>query len=120
MEEAQAPPSVAEAKNNLNENMPIIDSGEFDFTFYKWPDAKHMINSKGDRKYSKKINFKKKYKSKPNVIVSLKGIDSANNAYTRINLFTENISNTGFDLGCLTWDDSSLYGVYASWIAVGY
>ena len=31
MEEAQAPPSVAQ----VNENMLIIDSGEFDFTFYK-------------------------------------------------------------------------------------
>ena len=118
MEEFQAPPAIEEVNNNqLN---LIIDSGEFDFTFYKWPDAKHMINSKGDRKYSKYINFNKKFKSKPNVIVSLKGIDSANNAYIRIKLFARNISNAGFDLECLTWDDSVNYGVYASWIAIGY
>ena len=116
MEEAQAPPSVAQ----VNENMLIIDSGEFDFTFYKWPDSKHMIHSKGDRKYSKYINFKKKFKSTPNVIVSLKGIDSSNHAYTRINLFAKNISNIGFHLECLTWDDSAIYGVYTSWIAIGY
>ena len=120
MEEAQAPPSIAESNKILNENMLIIESGELDFTFYKWPEAKHMINSKGDRKYSKKINFKKIFKSKPNVIVSLKGIDSANSAYTRINLFAKNISNTGFDLECLTWENSVIYGVYASWIALGY
>ena len=116
MEEFQAPPSIEEA----NLNMLKIDSGEFDFLFYKWPDAKHMIYSKGDRKYSKYINFNKKFKSKPNVIVSLKGIDSSNQAYLRVNLFARNISNNGFDLECLTWDDSSNYGVYASWIAMGF
>ena len=43
-----------------------------------------MINSKGDRKYSKYINFNKKFKNKPNVIVSLKGIDAANDKYIEI------------------------------------
>ena len=79
-----------------------------------------MMNSKGDRKYSKYINFNKKFKTKPNVIVSLKGIDAANDKYIRINLFARNISNNGFNLECFTWDDSKNYAVYASWIAIGY
>ena len=126
MEEAQAPPTVEEANNyqlslnKVNENFLIIDSGEYDFLFYKWPDAKHMFNSKGDRKYSKFIKFSKKFKTKPNVIVSLKGIDSSNEKYVRINLFARNISNDGFNLECMAWDDSKNYGVYASWIALGY
>ena len=126
----EAPPSIAEANNdqlkssdkiyNANENILIIDSGVFDFTFYKWPDAKHMINSEGDRKYTKYIHFQKKFKTKPNVIVSLKGIDTGSYKNTRINLFARNISNIGFDLECFTWSDSITYGVYASWIAMGY
>ena len=116
MEEEKAPPSIAEANNNqLN-----IDSGEFDFTFYKWSDAKHMINGKGERKYSKYINFNKKFKNKPNIIVSLKGIDAANDRFIRVNIFAKNISNKGFNLECLTWDDSKTYGIYTSWIAMGY
>ena len=125
----EAPPSIAESNNiqlkssekidNPNENILNIESGEFDFTFYKWPEAKYMINSEGDRKYTKYIYFKKKFKTKPNVIVSLKGIDTGNYKNTRINLFARNISNIGFDLECLTWSDSITYAVYASWIAIG-
>ena len=126
----EAPPSIAETNIgesissdkifNTNENILTIDSGEYDFTFYKWPDAKYMINSKGDRKYMKYIFFQKKFQTKPNVIVSLKGIDTGNYKNTRINLFARDISNVGFNLECLTWDDSITYGVYASWIAIGY
>ena len=64
----EAPPSIAETNIgesissdkifNTNGNILTIDSGECDFTFYKWPDAKYMINSKGDRKYSFKKNSK--------------------------------------------------------------
>ena len=104
----------------IPDNILIIDSGEFDFTFYKWPDAKHMIEGKGDRKYSRKINFTRKFINKPNVIVSLKGIDAANDKYIRANLFARNITNNGFDLECITWDDSKNYAIYASWIAIGY
>ena len=118
----EAPPSIVEGNNINNEKEKIlnIDSGEFDMLFYKWPDAKHMMNSKGDRTYSKYIYFKKKFETKPNVIVSLKGIDTGNYKNTRINLFAKNISKNGFILECLTWDDSITYGVYASWIAIGY
>ena len=104
----------------IPDNILIIDSGEFDFTFYKWPDAKHMIEGKGDRKYSRNINFTRKFKNKPNVIVSLKGIDASNDKYIRANLFARNITNNGFDLECITWDDSKNYAIYASWIAIGY
>ena len=52
MEEDKAPPSIAEANNILK-----IDSGEFDFIFHEWSDAKYMFNMNGDRKYSKYMNF---------------------------------------------------------------
>ena len=115
MEEEKAPPSIVE----VNDNQLKIDSGEFDFIFYNWSDAKHMINGNGERKYSKYINFNKKYKNKPNVIVSLKGIDASNDKYIRVNLFAKNISNKGFNLECLTWEDSKNYAVFTSWIAMG-
>ena len=37
--------------------------------------CKTYDNGKGERKYSKYINFNKKFKNKPNIIVSLKDID---------------------------------------------
>jgi hypothetical protein len=114
MEEDKAP-SIAEANNILK-----IDSGECDFVFYELSDAKYMLNAKGDRGYSKYINFNKKFKNKPNIIVSLKGIDAANDRFIRVNIFAKNISNKGFNLECLTWDDSKTYGIYASWIAMRY
>ena len=126
----EAPPSIIETNfeqsqssdkiMNTNENILKIESGEYDFTFHKWSDAQYMINSKGDRKYTKFIFFKKKFENKPNVMVSLKGIDSGNYKNTRINLFARDISNIGFNLECLTWSDSITYAVYSSWIAIGY
>ena len=114
MEEDKAP-SIAEANNILK-----IDSGEFDFVFYELSDAKYMFNAEGERRYSKYINFNKKFKNKPNVIVSLKGIDASNDYYIRVNLFAKNISNNGFNLECFTWHDSECYAIYTSWIAIGY
>ena len=61
-----------------------------------------------------------KFKNKPNVIVSLKGIDASNDYYIRVNLFAKNISNNGFNLECFTWHDSECYAIYTSWIAIGY
>ena len=55
MEEDKAPPSIAEANNILK-----IDSGEFDFIFHEWSDAKYMFNMNGDRGYSKYVFFNKK------------------------------------------------------------
>ena len=53
----EAPPSIIETNfeqsqssdkiMNTNENILKIESGEFDFTFYKWSDAQYMINSQG-------------------------------------------------------------------------
>ena len=114
MEEDKAP-SIAEANNILK-----IDSGEFDFIFHEWSDAKYMFNMNGDRGYSKYVFFNKKFKNKPNVIVSLKGIDASNDYYIRVNLFAKNISNNGFNLECFTWHDSECYAIFTSWIAIGY
>jgi hypothetical protein len=73
----------------------------------------------GRREWRQPITFTKAFKSAPEVVLGLTSIDTGNAAHSRLNIEAENVTTTGFDLVCWTWDDGILYGIWAEWLAFG-
>lgn len=82
--------------------------------------AAHIFtNSTGVRKDCNYIQFDKKFKTPPTVRVSLKRIDSDQNKATRVDVYPDAITTDGFDVMYMTWGDSVVYGLEATWFAYG-
>lgn len=92
----------------------FVDSGTFSTSDVRpWNDPKS--------KNSKRIEFKKGwFKNPPTVLVSLRMLDMAGNADLRIRVDATDVDKDGFTCHLDTWDDSTLYGAGASWIALGF
>lgn len=66
------------------------------------------------------ISFPRAFAMAPNVTVSLSGLDSSNGAITRIYLEVVEAHPDRFVVAMSTWHDSVVFGVWVSWLAVGY
>jgi H-type lectin domain len=69
------------------------------------------------RIYRRHVDFDKEFSFIPVVRVGLTSLDSGNDAHLRIMIYSENVSEKGFDLIVQTWSDTRIYGVEANWIA---
>jgi hypothetical protein len=88
-----------------------------------WPlgdvNASPQIPFIGTRIYSVPIRFQNSFVFPPNVTVSLSHLDSKNSIHsTRVSVYAENITSTGFNIKMQSWVDSVVYGVGVQWIAV--
>lgn len=91
-----------------------VDSGSFSTSDMRpWHDPKS--------KNSKRIEFKSGwFQQPPTVLVSLHMLDMAGSADLRIRVDATDVDKDGFTWHLDTWDDSTLYGAGASWIALGF
>jgi hypothetical protein len=73
----------------------------------------------GERTYRTAVKFDLPFRVPPKVSLALSGqdVDEANN--NRLRLIAENITVDGFDLIYKTWSDTVVYGVWATWTAIG-
>ena len=103
-------------KQEILKNKIKIQTGEY-FAEFPWNSGHYMNSNSGRRSFTLHINFPESYDKKPNVSVSIKGLDSDKNANLRVNTKAINITNSGFDIKIETWHDSALYNVWGSWIS---
>jgi len=69
--------------------------------------------------YVTHVTFAQSFSSVPTISVSLYRLDSGVTTNTRIDVYAENITTTGFDLVMHKWHTTLIYECGASWIAYG-
>lgn len=95
--------------------LQFIQSGSY-FWSSSLPDWS-LSTGTGYRSYRQSVVFAKPFQDVPQVIVSLISLD-INPAYgSRLSLYTENITPTGFDIVIHTWADTVVWAAGASWVA---
>jgi hypothetical protein len=80
-----------------------------------------MHTGSGERSYYKNVIFSERFNAPPKVMIAIQGYDAASSQVSSIRLTVEalDITETGFKIHYKTWWDSKIYGVWASWIAIG-
>jgi H-type lectin domain len=74
--------------------------------------------SVGVRSIPKHVESTQRFTEQPRVMISITKID-AGDGIARSHVTAENITRKGFDIRFKTWEDSKLYSVSASWVAMG-
>ncbi|XP_059154006.1 uncharacterized protein LOC131939613 [Physella acuta] len=97
----------------------IVECGDSK-TYYNFRD------SQNHRRVVKQVTFTSQYKAIPTVFLSVYQLDVTSNQSLNKTLnpnvkfyfYPSNISLTGFDLVCGTWDNSSIYSMNVNWVAI--
>jgi len=79
-----------------------------------------LINPKGDstRNSTISIKFEKELEGVSEIIPSIVALDSDSRGNTIFDVYSENLSSTGFDLVVSTWSDSRINVIVIKWIAI--
>ena len=79
-----------------------------------------LINPKGDstRNSTISIKFGKELEGVSEIIPSIVALDSDSRGNTIFDVYSENLSSTGFDLVVSTWSDSRINVIVIKWIAI--
>lgn len=64
------------------------------------------------------VRFERPYELPPTVVCWLTGIDTSKSRNCRVCAAARNVDSGGFTLCAVTWIDTQLYGVGATWIAI--
>ena len=88
------------------------------------PDDKQVLNKKGNyvtRGIRRRIEFTKKFSSKPTVVVNLSrlDIDQRSNIRIRVRVLPTEVDESGFSYDFFTWADTKIYEAMGTWIAYG-
>lgn len=73
----------------------------------------------GARQVRNKILFKEPFRNLPSVQVGLSMWDFDHNTNTRMDVFADSVSETGFEIVFKTWSDTRIARVRANWMAIG-
>ena len=97
------------------------ETGNKSITKQQLPELAKPVGCAGQRGLNKQtIEFKTNFIEPPKVLSTVSFIDFAKGVDHRINTKVSNITTKGFTLDLLTWCNTSISKVEASWIAVGY
>lgn len=77
-----------------------------------------LSDGKGERVLNVAINFPKPFNVKPDVIVALTLIDVAGGVGARVGVTATGISRDGFSAVIKTWENSKVFAVQGTWVAV--
>jgi hypothetical protein len=91
--------------------------GSYTSNYYSTNPKHPFMTGTGERFITEHIKFAQAYHENPTVTASLNFLDSGNDSNVRIQVYTKNVSKTGFDLVIRTWFTTKVYGVGASWVA---
>jgi hypothetical protein len=78
-----------------------------------------LTTGTGQRTYRAAVTFNSPFLVAPIVTLAISGLDVAAANNNRVRLVAENITVNGFDLVFVTWYDTILYSVWATWTAIG-
>jgi hypothetical protein len=110
--------SITRSKLANDIKLTVVDNG------YNYSSTSNqgwtLSQGSGPRYFRVHATFGKTFVTPPGVSLGLMSIDELNTTNTRVNVYAENITKDGFDIVYLAWGDSIMYGVGASWVAVGY
>jgi len=95
-----------------------VDQGDIQL-FADYIDDGPMWTASGDREIRREITFEGRFKSAPNVQVSISLLEIDHSANTRYEIVAENVTPEGFDLVFRTWSDTRIARVRAAWLAIG-
>jgi hypothetical protein len=108
----------------ISQGMPLlmrVETGAESITKQQLPELAKPEGCAGKRGLNKHwVEFKTKFMEPPKVLSTLASVDFAKGVDHRINTKVSNVTNEGFSLDLITWCDTSISKVEASWIAVGY
>jgi hypothetical protein len=116
-------PSVIAASPTLDTGSFIanslhIQTGESSNGYLDNPDWT-LRTGTGVRTYRVAVTFNSPFQVAPKVSLALRGLDVDGVNNNRVTLTSENITVNGFDIVYTTWADTVIYGVAATWIAIG-
>ena len=95
----------------------IADGDEILFSDYV--DNGPMWTAHGAREKRRSLSFSRAFRAPPTVFVTLSMWDMDNARNARIDLTTENVTETGFDMVFRTWGDTRIARARVRWMAVG-
>ncbi len=102
----------------LNSHRIGVDSG-LAHGFSDFADDGEMWAGKGKRVRSVEVTFNEAFLSPPVVHLGFAMWDISNAANTRVELASENITETGFTAVFQTWGDTKVARMRANWLAIG-
>ena len=95
-----------------------IDQGEV-VLFSDFEDGGDMWTGTGPRERRRTVRFDEVFRSSPVVQASISLWDVDTNSAVRIEVTTENITPSGFDIVFRTWLDTRIARVRVAWLAIG-
>ncbi len=101
-----------------NDLIPIATSSGITCVGHETEDW-NLATGEGLREFLWPITFEFPFGAPPVVQLSLSGFDLDQRDSSRISIAPANIGPQGFDLVIRTWENSRVYRVEASWIAIG-
>ncbi|PKG93006.1 H-type lectin domain-containing protein [Paraglaciecola sp. MB-3u-78] len=108
----------------ISQGMPLlmqVETGAESITKQQLPELAKPDGCSGKRGLNKqRIDFKTKFMEPPKVLSTISSVDFAKGVDHRINTKVTNVTKVGFSLDLITWCDTRISKVEASWIAVGY
>jgi hypothetical protein len=72
----------------------------------------------GERTVSLEVTYPKPFDVKPEVVLNVNMIDAAKEANLRLSMKATSISRDGFTIQVKTWEDSKIFSIGGTWIAV--
>jgi hypothetical protein len=78
-----------------------------------------MWAGEGDRECRVTINFTESFEEAPMMHVSIGMWDTSHSHNSRIEIFTENITPSQFDVVFRTWEDTKVARLRVDWLAIG-
>jgi hypothetical protein len=108
----------------ISQGIPLlmqVETGAESITKQQLPELAKPEGCSGQRGLNKqRIDFKTKFMEPPKVLSTITFVDFAKGVDHRINTKVNNVTKEGFSLDLITWCDTRISKVEASWIAVGY
>jgi hypothetical protein len=108
----------------VSKGMPLllqVETGAESITKQQLPELSKPDGCSGKRGLNNLwVEFKTKFMEPPKVLSTISSVDFAKGVDHRINTKVNNVTKEGFSLDLITWCDTSISKVEASWIAVGY
>jgi hypothetical protein len=115
---------------SVNGASPTIDTGSFIAnTLYIQTGERYngylensdwtLRTGTGERTYRTVVTFDSPFQVPPKISLALRGQDVGATTNTRLVLIAENITVDSFDIVYQTWGDTVIYGVWATWTAIG-
>lgn len=79
----------------------------------------NLASGTGERTFTgPDIKFQPPFSAPPSVVLALCGIDSDHATNLRLTLRTSDVEPDEFNIMVSTWDDSLVYSVLVTWIAI--